>query len=61
MCRHACIPRGKISKLNRGGPDEKHVGTGVAITIPRAEAAEAVLRVWEREKPYRVETARQGG
>ena len=37
------------SKLNRDGPDEKHVGTGVAITIPRAEAPEAVLRVWRKE------------
>jgi hypothetical protein len=40
--------RGK-SKLNRDGPDEKHVGTGVAITIPRAEAPETVLRVWKKE------------
>jgi hypothetical protein len=42
--------RGK-SKLNRDGPDERHVGTGVAITIPRAEAPETVLRVLKEKGP----------
>jgi len=39
------------SKLNRDGPDEKHVGTGAAITIPRAEAPETVLRVLKEKNP----------
>ena len=39
--------RGK-SKLNRDGPDKRHVGTGVAVTIPRAEAPETVLRILKK-------------
>lgn len=51
MCRHASIPRGENSKLNRDGPDKKHVGAGVAITIPGAEAPETVLRVLKEKSP----------
>jgi hypothetical protein len=44
-------PTREKSKLNRDGPDEKHVGTGVAITIPRAEAPVTVLRVLKEKSP----------
>jgi hypothetical protein len=44
-------PTGEKSKLHRDGPDEKHVGTGVAITIPGAEALETVLRVLKEKSP----------
>ena len=51
MCRHACIPRENNPRLNKEGPDEKHVGAGVAFTTPRTEAPETVLRAWKREAP----------
>ena len=53
MCRHACIPRGNNPKLNKEGPDEKHVGTGVAFTLRRLKLGK-LFSGFGREKPRRI-------
>jgi hypothetical protein len=49
VCVGVQVSHRKNIKDQEGGPDEKHVGTGVAIITPGTEAPEAVLRIWKRK------------
>ncbi len=55
MCRQNKYPTEKEPKLNKEGPDEKHVGTGVAFTLRRLKLGK-LFSGFGKKKPRRILT-----